>query len=584
MPSEGSSSPLSTDPETFPAAVADSQTARRLLRWLWLPILMSVALLAFGILTEFLGPHAYYGVWDDAYMFVRYADNLHRYGKIAWNPGGEPTYGLTSLLFLIVVAPIRRLVPHNPMLTAVLSSLLCGLAFLSLLPLLLHRFLKAGAIVKRAAILLVFASLASATPDIVRHCFTGMDTTFVLLYLIGYLFLSLRYENAPTRLAAIGMGLYGGIAYFIRPDLMLYTTLLPLALFVFNAGMNARRNAILILGLTLLVAGSEVAFASVYFHSPFPLPFYAKALGLYEDFDMTRYRHAAANEFFDYVMSYRFLLLVIAADLALNFREWVRQSSPIEKGLLIATALFIFYYLFCVLQIMQANQRFYYPTLPAIAFLAARSAVRLAQRLPVFLKRDLRRLPFSAGIFLILGAWVALWPMGLLLYRRAVPKLASRRLARFDVTQEYKEIYWYYWFCLDDFSKLPNGMVMATTEVGHPAGMNPDRTIIDLAGLNDRMFAHQRFSAAVLFQTYHPDLIYMPHPDYQGMLRNLTADPTFQRDYEFFPVRKLCSAQMDVALLRGSPYYEAMRRIVEVGIRKQRGQNPAARLHTEDSQ
>jgi len=34
-------------------------------------------------------------------------------GKIAFNPGGDPTYGLTSLAYLLVVLPMRaeRLFP-----------------------------------------------------------------------------------------------------------------------------------------------------------------------------------------------------------------------------------------------------------------------------------------------------------------------------------------------------------------------------------------------------------------------------------------------------------------------------------------
>src|SRR5690606_22137822 len=40
-------------------------------------------------------------VWDDAWMFQRYADNVLAGHGVTWNAGEAPTYGLTSLLYLI---------------------------------------------------------------------------------------------------------------------------------------------------------------------------------------------------------------------------------------------------------------------------------------------------------------------------------------------------------------------------------------------------------------------------------------------------------------------------------------------------
>src|SRR5215831_18276787 len=75
-------------------------TSRELMAWLWLPILTCLGVLLFGVARLFVGPNPFTYVWDDSYMFVRYADNLPRFHAIAWNPGGAPTYGLTAPLFL----------------------------------------------------------------------------------------------------------------------------------------------------------------------------------------------------------------------------------------------------------------------------------------------------------------------------------------------------------------------------------------------------------------------------------------------------------------------------------------------------
>ena len=72
---------------------------------LWLVFLGCCGVVALNVLWHF---SAFYA-WDDAYMFTRYADNLLATGKATWNPGGEPTYGLTSVLYLAVVVPFHLL-------------------------------------------------------------------------------------------------------------------------------------------------------------------------------------------------------------------------------------------------------------------------------------------------------------------------------------------------------------------------------------------------------------------------------------------------------------------------------------------
>src|SRR4029453_7354546 len=89
-------------PRTFRPAEGPFPSAN-LLAWLWLPLLTCLGVLLFGIARLFVGPDPFLYVWDDSYMFVRYADNLRAFHTVAWNPGGAPTYGLTSPLFLSVV-------------------------------------------------------------------------------------------------------------------------------------------------------------------------------------------------------------------------------------------------------------------------------------------------------------------------------------------------------------------------------------------------------------------------------------------------------------------------------------------------
>src|SRR5512138_4009826 len=49
--------------------------------------------------------------FDDAYMYLRYADHLLAGHGVAWNAGEGPVFGVTRLLHLGVVAVLRWLFP-----------------------------------------------------------------------------------------------------------------------------------------------------------------------------------------------------------------------------------------------------------------------------------------------------------------------------------------------------------------------------------------------------------------------------------------------------------------------------------------
>ncbi|HUM28423.1 MAG TPA: hypothetical protein PKN81_19430, partial [Anaerolineales bacterium] len=68
-----------------------------------LVIILAALLLYYIDVFRTAGPTTF----DDAYMFIRYADNfIHGYG-FAWNPDGVQTYGATSILYLGLVIIAR---------------------------------------------------------------------------------------------------------------------------------------------------------------------------------------------------------------------------------------------------------------------------------------------------------------------------------------------------------------------------------------------------------------------------------------------------------------------------------------------
>ena len=72
-------------------------------------------------------------LWDDAYIFLRYANNVLAEGRISWNPRSAPTYGMTTPAFLVVTVPALALFRGAPPLAASLASAIPGFVFLGLL-------------------------------------------------------------------------------------------------------------------------------------------------------------------------------------------------------------------------------------------------------------------------------------------------------------------------------------------------------------------------------------------------------------------------------------------------------------------
>jgi hypothetical protein len=495
-------------------------------------------------------------------MFVRYANNILAHGAVSWNPDGLPTYGLTSNLYLIVVLPIRYLTAADASLVAWLSSCLSGCLFLALLVFLLWRFTPAGPIARSLAVLLVFYSLAGAAEHFTAHICTGMDTTFALAFLTAYLLVAKRHEETGSNRSAVLMGTLGGLAFSARPDLMLYTTAIPGFLLLFPPNRRARRQALIALAITSLLVACQVLVAAWYLRSPLPLPFYVKSLNRYDPSVYVKYWRIAGLMLVQYLRSYGLLVGLIAANFVLLAAKR-RRPSPVDLGMLTATCAFLVYHRVFVLQIMFFDQRFYYPTLPALAFLAAGGVARIAQELPRAARAWLLRLPRLLYPAIVLQSLVFLFPR---------MEEAAAGISRgwrdpmfvFDLEENYRRAYSRYWFRLDRFMALPDDLVMATTEVGRPAVMSPGKAIVDLAGLHETHFAHHGFSAEWLFREYQPDLIYMPLPLYRRMLEQIRAHPRFVEGYDYYP-RKALGARMGIALRRDSPHYGAMREIVRPG-------------------
>jgi hypothetical protein len=336
----------------------------------------------------------------------------------------------------------------------------------------------------------------------------------------------------------------------------------------------ARKPATTTVAVTLGLVAVQMVAAKLYFGSPLPLPFYAKSMTLYGEGIARRYQSTARVEFFAYVRAYWYLFAVLALDVSLRGADWWRSMPSAEKGLSVATAAFLAYYLFFVTQIMPFGQRFYHPTLPGLLFLAARSTAALAAEIRAVGGSLWNR---AVGPWAVASRLVVLSLLTLLiseslggttnpLYGLRTQFSWIGQLLRGDALARFNpafhcDMHRTRWFRLEQFSTLGDDAVFATTEVGLVGAMNPGKTVIDLAGLNETRIAHGESPASVIFGGQVPDLIYMPHPDYTHLLAQIEANPFFRENFAHYPDSVL-GCKLGLALNKRSRYYPAMQGIV----------------------
>lgn len=482
-------------------------------------------------------------VWDDAYFFVRYADNFLNYGQLSWNFDGIPTYGLTSPAYLFIVIPLRLLFPTEPALVMISASLISGLFTLLILVNLALNLLTDK--VSRLVLIIISAiSVVVAGEHITTHLTSGMDTMFSIAMLglwLSILLLSKRY---------LLIGIMAGLFLWIRPDILLLTVSIG---FLISASHSQVRRFAIGFVIILLV---QLSVNVLYFGQPLPLSFYAKNLPIYGDTFYRYYEGLSANYLFQFILSYPYLILLII------IAGWRSLGS---KALIIGCIVFCCYQVFFVVPIMGFSQRFYYPIIPVLLILVIDAIKQIHTWIPHSVSETIQKYPYPVFFVPLILALALINPMPIvinLVQYTQFKDVPTNSIGYFDLRTAYDNHYIDSWYGLDDLSQLNDNIVIATTEVGLPSVMNPNKSIIDLAGLNDPEYINNTFFADTLLnQAPYPDWIYMPFPHYETMWYSIYDYPNFQTEYYFFSAQTL-GTSMDVAIRRASPYYLDMLEIL----------------------
>jgi hypothetical protein len=529
--------------------IAEFATTRES-RWGLAVVLMAFAVLALVVLST-LDQNR---IDDDAYMFVRYARNILAHGVVAWNPNEAPVYGVTSLAYLAAVTALQVLIRADPAVVLVAATLLFGCAFVAGMAWLVWRYSNAASRAQRTVVLAwVLLGLTWSAGTLSAHCVSGMDTMLALCGLTLLLVFAKRWEARPTVWRSVLWALAAGSTLWLRPDMLPFPFVVLVATVALAPTVEQRRGATTTLALAVVVAAALATIAWLYFGTLVPLPAYAKVLHGYGADMAELYRDTPGQQLTGFVRNYAPFLVVAAAGLVVLVRRRGARGASIELGVALAVLAFVIFQRFFVLMIMGDRQRFYYPAVPAIAFLAARGGILLASTSPV--QRIWRR---RAWRLIALGVAVAsLLPQA----TRAVAELFRQpRFTHFTVLDNFEHGFpSKMWLGLDRFSALPDDLVIATTEVGYPGVLNPRKTIVDLSGLNDLGFARDGFSAEALFARYRPDLFMIPTRHYAALRHTLLRHPEFRRDYRFFRPE----GSLGLGLRRTSRYYDEMLAVLQ---------------------
>ena len=116
--------------------------------------------------------------FDDAYVYMRYAKNFLAGRGIAWNPDGTQTFGVTSLLYVLVLALLKSFLPLQDKSLLIMTSV--GMSFLGLMLLIINcRLCVRSALLKNfVAMAALVTPLVMFSDNFTYHASSGMDTMF----------------------------------------------------------------------------------------------------------------------------------------------------------------------------------------------------------------------------------------------------------------------------------------------------------------------------------------------------------------------------------------------------------------------
>jgi len=195
--------------------------------------------------------------FEDAYITFRFARNLANNLGFVYNTG-QPIYGSTTPLFVLLMAGWLRIFPHFVIFGASMFGLLAGLASIMLAWKLLDDVrIEPSRVFPVIGVLILSDKLW-------MHDMGGMETPLVVCAMMASYWMLVRNK-------LVWSGVFAGILLWVRIDGVFWIAVLVLAAWVIN-----RRIPYPFLAATALVYLPWVIFAVITFGSPIPYTIVAK--------------------------------------------------------------------------------------------------------------------------------------------------------------------------------------------------------------------------------------------------------------------------------------------------------------------
>ena len=160
--------------------------------------------------------------FDDAFMFIRYAENILAGHGYTWNAGDPALYGNTSILYTYIIAGVKALGGNwmSNSWVLVSSALSFALFFLVHLQFRLYDVMRSAWLKDRLMIALVTLPLLVFPLIFGFQISTGMETTLSLFMHGVFLFAVWSYRSGqqPDNGKLVITVLTGFLLYYIRPD------------------------------------------------------------------------------------------------------------------------------------------------------------------------------------------------------------------------------------------------------------------------------------------------------------------------------------------------------------------------------
>lgn len=219
---------------------------------------------ALGALVVFVVRHAF-SIYDDAYIYFRYADNLAAGCGFAFNCGSPAVEGFTSPLYLLLLWLGAALTGDVEAWSQILGTLSLGAA-LVLAVRLAHQEGAAASAFAGAASALAVAGVLAADHHVLLNAVSGLETPLAAACIVALAGAVLRRDRGWTVTWAL-------VGVLLRPECGVFILLLPML-----PWMRTRREV----GIVLASLAAMTAIRWVVFGDVLPNTYWAKAGGTAE--------------------------------------------------------------------------------------------------------------------------------------------------------------------------------------------------------------------------------------------------------------------------------------------------------------